>query len=150
VTVVGVNGLTMVTIQTGLSEIETRLAATDAGRRRLLAWHRSLVAVSFDALREHLHAAVGIWVQSVATQIDFTAETLIKTSSTAAAIDVVVLGGCIPGLGAAVDEHVHADNADGCGPVRYRPHPEGPQTMKKVPHVGVDEKESRERGDRSA
>jgi len=150
VTVIGSGGLTIVTVQTGLSEMERHVAATVAGRRRVLAWHRSLVAGSFDALRDHLHAAAGVWMQAAATQVDFTTGQVIKTCSTAAAIDVVVLGGGIPGLGVAADDHVHADRTDGLGPVRYESHPEGPQTMKKVPHVGVDQEESRERGDRSA
>ncbi len=150
VVVVSSDGCTVVTIHTGLSGIERRLSATAEGQNRVLAWHRSLVLASFEALRDHLHAAAGLWVRAVATHVDAATGSLLKTCTTAAGVDLVVLGGHVPGFGVAVDDHWHVDDADGTGSVRRELHPEGLQTMKKVPHVGADEEESRERGDRSA
>jgi uncharacterized protein YbcI len=141
---------TVVTIHTGLSGIERRLVAAPEGRRRVLAWHRSLAAASFEALRDHLHESAGIWVRSVATHVDADTGSLLKTCTTACGVDLVVLGGHVPGFGVAVDEHLHVEDADGQGSVRRELHPEGLQTMKKVTHAGADEEESRERGDRSA
>jgi len=150
VVVVSSDGCTVVTIHTGLSGIERRLVVTPDGQRRVLAWHRSLVRASFEALRDHLHTACGVWMRSVATHVDTDTASLLKTCTTAAGVDLVVLGGHVPGFGVAVDEHVHVDDTNGVGSVRGELHPEGFQTMKKVAHVGADEKESRERGDRSA
>jgi len=150
VVVVSSDGCTVVTIHTGLSGIERRLAATPEGQNRVLAWHRSLVVASFEALRDHLHDAAGLWVRAVATHVDAATGSLLKTCTTAAGVDLVVLGGHVPGFGVAVDDHWHVDDADGIGSVRRELHPEGFQTMKKVPHVGANEEESRERGDRSA
>lgn len=149
VVVVG-GGCTVVTMHTGLSAIERGLVTTDAGQRRVLAWHRALAEASFDAFRDHLLAAAGIVVRCVATHVDVPSASLLKTCTTASGVDVVVLGENVPGFGVAVDEHVFIDNADGAGTVRRGFHPEGLQTMKKVTHVGADEEESRERGDRSA
>jgi len=150
VAVVGDGALTVVTIHTGLSAMERRLTATAGGRRRVLAWHRSLMAASFDAFQEHLLEESGIRVRAVATHVDIATASLLKTCTTTAAIDLVVLGGHEAGLGVAVDEHLHVNDADGQGSVRCGTHPEEFQTMKKVSHVGPDEEESRERGDRSA
>jgi hypothetical protein len=150
VAVVDGAGLTVVTIHTGLSEIERRLSSTGDGERRVLRWHRSLVAASFDALREHLHEATGLMMTAVATHVDVATGSLLKTCTTAAAIDLVVLGGNATGFGVAVDEHLHVDDADGNGSVRRNYSPEGIHVMKKVPYAGIDEKASRERGDRSA
>jgi uncharacterized protein YbcI len=150
VTVVSGGGCTVVTIHTGLSGIERRLAASTGGQRRVLAWHRSLAEASFEAFREHLLDTAGLRVRSVATHVDAATGSLLKTCTTAAGVDLVVLGGHVPGFGVAVDEHLHVDDADGHGSVRPELHPEGFQTMKKVPHVGPDAEESRERGDRSA
>ena len=150
VAVVDSLGLTVVTIHTGLSEMERRLSCTLDGERRVLAWHRSLVAASFEALREHLHEAAGLWMTAVATHVDSATGSILKTCTNAATIDLVVLGGNVPGFGVAVDEHVHVDDADGYGSVRRNYFPEGIQAMKKVSYAGFDEEESRERGDRSA
>jgi len=141
---------TVVTMHTGLSAIERGLVTTAAGQRRVLAWHRALAEASFEAFRDHLLAAGGILVRCVATHVDVPSASLLKTCTTSAGVDVVVLGDNVPGFGLAVDEHVFIDNADGPGSVRCGLHPEGLQTMKKVTHVGADEEESRERGDWSA
>jgi hypothetical protein len=45
---------------------------------------------------------------------------------------------------------LHVDDADGNGSVCCDFHPEGFQTMKKVSHVGTNEEESGECGNRSA
>ena len=82
--------------------------------------------------------------------VDAPSASLLKTCTTAAGVDVVVLGDTVPGFGLAIDEHVFIDNADGPGSVPRGSHPEGFQTMKKVSHVGANEEESRERGDWSA
>jgi uncharacterized protein YbcI len=150
VAVVSGGGCTVVTIHTELSAIERRLVATLDGQRRVLAWHRSLMVASFEALRDHLHAACGIWMRSVATHVDADTGSLLKTCTTAVGVDLVVLGGHVPGFGVAVDEHLHVDDADGTGSVCRDFFPEGFQTMKKVSHVGANEKESGECGNRSA
>lgn len=150
VAVVADDGVTVVTIHTGLSEIERRLSSTVDGQQRVLAWHRSLVNASFEAFRDHLHGAVGLWMRSVATHVDVATGSLLKTCTTAATIDLVVLGESVPGIGVTVDEHLHVKNADGHGPVRCGTPPEGIHFMKKVRYVGPDAEESRERGDRSA
>jgi len=150
VAVVSDGGCTVVTIHTGLSGVERRLVAVPEGRRRVLAWHRSLAAASFEALRDHLHDSAGIWVRSVATHVDADTGSLLKTCTTACGVDLVVLGGHVSGFGVTVDEHLHVDDADGQGFVRRELHPEGFQTRKKVTHVGADTEESRERGDWSA
>ena len=150
VVVVRSGNCTVVTIHTGLSGIERHLVATPPGERRVVAWHRSLAEASLEALRDHLLDAAGIWVRSVATHVDVATASLLKTCTTASGVDVVVLGGHVPGFGVAVDEHMHVQDADGLGSVRYEHEPEGFQTMKKVPHVGADAEEPRERGDRSA
>ena len=150
VAVVGGGDMTVVTIHSGLSVIERRLATTVGGRQRVLAWHRSLVAASLDAFRDHLLSATGVRLHAVATHVDVATSSLLKTCATAATIDVVVLGGHAAVFGVAVDEHLHVDDADGPGSVRRVTHPEGLQTMKKVTHVGADAEESGERGDRSA
>lgn len=149
VVVVG-SGCTVVTMHTGLSAIERGLVTTAAGQRRVLAWHRGLAEASFEAFRDHLLAATGVGMRCVATHVDVPSASILKTCTTAAGVDVVVLGDTVPGFGLAVDEHMFIDNADGPGTVRRGFHPEGLQTMKKVTHVGADEEESRERGDRSA
>jgi uncharacterized protein YbcI len=150
VAVVSDGGCTVVTIHTGLSRIERRLVAAPEGRRRVLAWHRALAAASFEAFRDHLHESAGIWVRSVATHLDAETGSLLKTCTTACGVDVVVLGGHVPGFGVAVDEHLHVDDADGQDAIRRELHPDGSQTMKKVTHAGPDEKEPRERSDLSA
>jgi len=150
VVVVAGGGCTVLTMHIGLSAIERGLVATAAGQRRVLAWHRALAEASFEAFREHLRVTTGVDVHCVATHVDVPSASLLKTCTTAAGVDVVVLGPTVPGFGLAIDEHVFIDNADGPGSVRRGFHPEGLQTMKKVTHVGADEKESRERGDRSA
>lgn len=150
IVVVEGSGCTVVTMHTGLSAIERGLVTTPAGQRRVLAWHRALAEASFEAFRDHLLAVAGVGMQCVATHVDVPSASILKTCTTAAGVDVVILGDNVPGFGLAVDEHVFIDNTDGSGTVRCGFHPEGLQTMKKVTHVGADEKESRKRGDRSA
>lgn len=150
VVVVSDGGCTVVTIHTRLSRIERRLVAAPEGRRRVLAWHRSLAAASFEAFRDHLHESAGIWVRSVATHLDAETGSLLKTCTTACGVDIVVLGGLVPGFGVAVDDHLRVEDADGQDAVRRELHPEGSSTMKKVTHAGTDKKESRERRDLSA
>ena len=124
VAVVSDGDCTVVTIHTGLSRSERRLVAAPEGRRRVLAWHRSLAAASFEAFRDHLHEAAGIWVRSVATHVDADMGSLLKTCTTACGVDLVVLGGHVLGFGVAVDEHEHVEDADGIGSVRRDLHPE--------------------------
>jgi uncharacterized protein YbcI len=150
IAVVAGGGCTVVTMHIGLSAIERGLVATAAGQRRVLAWHRALAEASFEEFRDHLLATTGVDVRCMATHVDAPSASLLKTCTTAAGVDVVVLGDTVPGFGLAIDEHVFIDNADGPGPVPRGFHPEGFQTMKKVSHVGANEEESRERGDWSA
>lgn len=146
VAVVGGDDLTVVTIHMGLSTIERRLAMSADGRRRVLAWHRSLVATSFADLRDHLEEAGGIRLQAVATHVDAVTGSLLKTCTTAPTIDVVVPGGHLAGLGVAVDEHLHVIehviDADGEGSVRPGSDSKGVSTIEKVPHAGADAEES--------
>jgi uncharacterized protein YbcI len=142
VAVVGGGSLTVVTIHMGLSGIERRLSDSAEGRRRVLAWHRSLVATSFADLRDHLHAAGGIELQAVATHVDGGTGSLLKICTTAATIDVVVPGGHVAGLGLAVDEHLHVIDADDEESVRPGSHPNGVSTIEEVPHAGADAEES--------
>lgn len=146
VAVVVGDDLTVVTIHMGLSTIERHLATSADGRRRVLAWHRSLVASSFVDLRDHLEDAAGIRLQAVATHVDAVTGSLLKTCTTAPTIDVVVPGGHLPGLGVAVDEHLHVIenviDADGEGSVRPGSDPNGVSTIEKVPHAGADAEES--------
>jgi uncharacterized protein YbcI len=142
VAVVGGSGLTVVTIHMELSGIERRLVASAEGRRRVLAWHRSLVAASFAELRDHLHEASGLRVQAVATHVDAGTGSLLKICTTAATIDVVVPGGHLAGLGVAVDEHLQAVDADGEDAVRPGSLLNGVSNLEKVPHAGADAEES--------
>jgi hypothetical protein len=126
------------------------IAVVAGGGCTVVTMHIGLAEASFEEFRDHLLATTGVDVRCVATHVDAPSASLLKTCTTAAGVDVVVLGDTVPGFGLAIDEHVFIDNADGPGPVPRGFHPEGFQTMKKVSHVGANEEESRERGDWSA
>jgi len=140
----------VITIHTALSGMERQLVMSASGYDRVVAWHRSLVESSFEALRDHVRAHSGVVVGAVATHIDTATGSLFKTCTTEAAIDLIVLGGHPAAFGVAVDDHFHVDGADGHGSVRRGYYPKGLTAMKKVTYVGTDQEESRKCGDRSA
>lgn len=117
VSVAAADGWMAVHVHERLDAVERALAATDGGRRRVEAFHLALFENSLDLLRAHVLRATGVALQGAAAHVDADTGTIVKTLSTHAAVDLVLLGSALPGLGVAVDDHLHASHTDGSGSV---------------------------------
>lgn len=131
VAVIHGGGATTMTLQLPLSEMEREIGGTADGRQRLGSWHHALAFAAFDAFRDHVHGASGLRLRSLATAVDVSGGSLLKTYTTGGSIDLVHLEGQVPGFGIAVVDHWHVNDGDGAGSVCRELFPEGIDNLKK-------------------
>lgn len=117
VSVVATEGWMVVHLQEDFDAMERRLAVGD-GRHRVEEFHRFLFENSLPSLRAHVRRATGVNLEGAVAHVDAENGTVLKTFSTHHTVDLFVLGPGLPGLGVPVNDHRHADRANGSGPVR--------------------------------
>jgi uncharacterized protein YbcI len=171
VMVVSHNGWMVVCLHESFSAVERRLAAKAAGLARVEDFHQYLFDQSLDSLRNHVRCHTGVELRGAMAHVDAGTGSVLKTLTTGPRVELFLLGQPLPALGVPVNDHLqsdpahgqmyatlqahvhvppYSDGAGGNGAVREGICLEGSTTMKKVPHVGADEEESRKRRDRSA
>jgi uncharacterized protein YbcI len=117
VTVVAAEDWLVMSLSETLSPIERRLTRDDAGRTRLQRYHRSLFEATLDALCDHVRQVTGVRLTGGLAHVDTDTGSLLKTFTTRAPIELILLGEGLPGLGVPVNAHLHAYGSDGNGPV---------------------------------
>ncbi|MFM1997191.1 MAG: hypothetical protein RLZZ111_1578 [Planctomycetota bacterium] len=171
VMVVSHNGWMVVCLHESLSAVERRLATKATGSARVEDFHQYLFDQSLDSLRNHVRCHTGVELRGALAHVDAGTGSVFKTLTTGPCVELFLLGQPLPTLGVPVNDHLqsdpahgqlyatlqahvhvppYSDGAGGNGAVREGICLEGSATMKKVPHVGADEEESRKRRDRSA
>lgn len=153
----------VVCLHEAFSPVERGIAAAAAGSARVEDFHQYLFDQSLDSLRNHVRCHTGVELRGAMAHVDAGTGSVLKTLTTGPRVELFLLGQPLPALGVPVDDHLqsdpthglvhvspYSDGAGGNGAVREGSCLEGPVTMKKVPHVGADEEESRKRRDRSA
>lgn len=153
----------VVCVHESFSPVERRLAAEAAGSARVEDFHQYLFDQSLDSLRNHVRCHTGVELRGAMAHVDAGTGSVLKTLTTGPRVELFLLGQPLPALGVPVNDHLqsdpthaplyaspYSDGAGGNGAVREGSCLEGSITMKKVPHVGADEEESRKRRDRSA
>lgn len=118
VSVVAADGWLVVHLQEDFDAVEKTLVSGTNGRQRVEEFHRFLFENSLPSLRSHVRRATGVLLEGAVAHVDTGSCTVLKTFSTHPSIDLFVLGQGLPGLGVPVDDHRHADRANGTGPVR--------------------------------
>jgi hypothetical protein len=161
----------VVCLHESFSGVERRLATTAAGSARVEDFHQYLFDQSLDSLRNHVRCHTGVELRGALAHVDTATGSVLKTLTTAPQVELFLLGQPLPTLGVPVNDHLQSDPAHGPLVAALRPHVhaspysdgvggngavregsslDGSITMKKVPHVGAHEEESRKRRDRSA
>jgi len=118
VSVVAADGWLVIHLQEDFDAVERTLVSGTNGRQRVEEFHRFLFENSLPSLRSHVRRATGILLEGAVAHVDTANCTVLKTFSTHPSIDLFVLGQGLPGLGVPVDDHRHADRANGNGSVR--------------------------------
>lgn len=108
----------VVHLQEPLDAVESRLASSEDGRRRVEEFHGALFETSLRFLRSHVRRETGVVLRGAVAHVDAATGTIVKTLSTSSSVDLFVLGAGVPWLGVAVDDHRHASHPDGSGSVR--------------------------------
>jgi uncharacterized protein YbcI len=146
VTVVADGDWMVLSIHEALSAGERRVANDGKGGfAKVDAYHRHLFSHGLEALCGHVQTCTGVWFRGGAVHVDRATGSVLKTLTTRPAVDMFLLGEGVPTLGIPIDTHLHANGVSEAGGrtvLRYRTHPEGPATKKKVTHVGVKSKEA--------
>lgn len=124
VTVVAQDGWMVVSLHEPFSTFERRLAADPHGSERVREFHQHLFDRSLDSLVGHVRRSTGVTLEGAIAHVDTANGSVLKTFTTASAVDLFLLGRGLPALGVPVNAHRHASArqrsrmADGNGAVR--------------------------------
>jgi uncharacterized protein YbcI len=108
VTVVAAAGCMVVNLHESFSTFERRLAADEQGADRVREFHQCLFDRSLDSLVGHVRRSTGVTLQGAIAHVDTATGSVLKTFTTAAAVDLFLLGRGLPALGVPVNDHRHA------------------------------------------
>lgn len=108
VTVVAADGLMVVSLHESFSTFERRLAADEQGADRVRDFHQYLFDRSLDSLVGHVRRSTGVALQGAIAHVDAATGSVLKTFTTASAVDLFLLGRGLPALGVPVNDHRHA------------------------------------------
>jgi uncharacterized protein YbcI len=131
VTVVAHDGWMVVSLHESFSTFERRLAADEPGSARVRDFHHYLFDRSLDSLVGHVRRSTGVTLQGAIAHVDTATGSVLKTFTTASAVDLFLLGRGLPALGVPVNDHRHANTrqrvemADGTGAARPERKPPG-------------------------
>jgi hypothetical protein len=124
VTVVAHAGWMAVSLHEPFSTAERRLAVDDRGAARVRDFHQHLFDHSLDSLVNHVRRSTGVEFRGAIAHVDAGSGSVLKTFTTASAVDLFLLGRGLPALGVPVNAHRHAtasrriEMADGSGAAR--------------------------------
>ena len=124
VTVVAQDGWMVVNLVEPFSPLERRLAGDRRGSDRVRLFHEHLFDDALDALVCHVRRTTGVILEGAIAHVDTATGSVLKTFTTAPAVDLFLLGRGLPALGVPVNAHRHASArrrsrmADGNGAVR--------------------------------
>ena len=108
VTVVAADGLMVVSLHESFSTFERRLAADEQGADRVRDFHQYLFDRSLDSLVGHVRRSTGVALHGAIAHVDTATGSVLKTFTTASAVDLFLLGRGLPALGVPVNDHRHA------------------------------------------
>jgi uncharacterized protein YbcI len=108
VTVVAADGLMVVSLHESFSTFERRLAADEQGADRVRDFHQYLFDRSLDSLVGHVRRSTGVTREGAIAHVDTATGSVLKTFTTASAVDLFLLGRGLPALGVPVNDHRHA------------------------------------------
>lgn len=108
VTVVATAGWMVVSLHESFSTFERRLAADEQGSERVRDFHEYLFDRSLDSLVGHVRRSTGVTLQGAIVHVDTATGSVLKTFTTAPAVDLFLLGRGLPALGVPVNDHRHA------------------------------------------
>ena len=108
VTVVAHDGWMVVNLHESFSTVERRLAADEQGSDRVRDFHQYLFDRSLDSLVGHVRRSTGVTLLGAIAHVDTATGSVLKTFTTASAVDLFLLGRGLPALGVPVNDHRHA------------------------------------------
>jgi uncharacterized protein YbcI len=108
VTVVAQEGWMVVSLLEPFSTLERRLAADSTGCDRVQDFHHHLFDRSLDSLVSHVRRSTGVTLRGAIAHVDTAHGSVLKTFTTAPAVDLFLLGDGLPALGVPVNAHRHA------------------------------------------
>ena len=108
VTVVVHDGWLVVSLHEPFSTFEWRLAADEHGAERIREFHERLFDRALDALVGHVRHCTGVTLRGALAHVDTATGSVLKTFTTASAVDLFLLGRGLPALGVPVNDHRHA------------------------------------------
>ena len=107
----------VVSLHEAFSPLERRLAAEEEGLGRVKDYHRYLFDQSLDSLRTHVKRSTGVDLCGALAHVEASTGSVLKTFTTDPAVELFLLGQGLPALGVPVNDHLHANGADGNGSV---------------------------------
>lgn len=115
VTVVADGGRVVVSLHESFSSLERQLAADPPGCCRVEDFHRDMFESSYAALVQHVRRSTGIGLDAGIVHVDGGTGSILKTFTTEASVELLLLGQGLPALGVPVNAHLHANGAAGTG-----------------------------------
>jgi uncharacterized protein YbcI len=115
VTVVLGEDTLVVTLHDALTPAEKALAKSPAGAARVQEFHRQLFADSTDEMRQEIERITGRQVREAAAEIETATGTVVHAFTTGAMVQVFLLQGALPKIGADGDSVDVVERADDDG-----------------------------------
>jgi len=107
----------VVSLHEAFSPLERRLACEEDGLTRVKDYHRYLFDQSLDSLRTHVKRSTGVELRGALAHVEESTGSVLKTFTTDPDVELFLLGQGLPALGVPVNDHLHANGADGNGSV---------------------------------
>ena len=115
VTVVAQDGWMVVSLHEPFSTFERRLAADPQGSDRVREFHQHLFDRSLDSLVGHVRRSTGVTLEGAIAHVDTANGSVLKTFTTAFAVDLFLMGRGLPALGVPVNAHLQGTTLQRCG-----------------------------------